>query len=61
MRATGRWMLSDTIKLLDPAAEVLGHVAFEGVYCTWTESVGYDLALSAVFDTVAHIKNARYS
>ena len=61
MRVFGRRVLSNTIELLYPAAEILGHVAFEGVHCTWTESVGYDLALSAMFNTVAHIENARYS
>jgi hypothetical protein len=28
---------------------------------TGTESVGYDLALSPVFDAVAYIEHARYS
>lgn len=61
MRVLRRWVLSDKIELLDPAAEVFGHVAFEGVHRTWTESVGYYLALSAMLDTVAYIENARYS
>jgi hypothetical protein len=61
MRATRRRVLSDTIELLDPTAEILRHVAFEGVHCTWTESVGYDLTLSSVFDTVAYIEHTRHS
>jgi hypothetical protein len=54
-------VLSDTIELLDPAAEILGHVAFEGVHCAWTESVGYDLALPSMFNAVAYIEHARHS
>jgi hypothetical protein len=61
MRVIRRRVLSNTIELLDPATEILGHVALEGVHCTWTESMGYDLTLSSVFDSVAYIEHARHS
>ena len=60
MRVIWRRATSDTIELLDPAAEILRHVAFESMHCAGTESVCYDLALSPMFDTVAHVEYAWY-
>ena len=54
-------VLGDTIELLDPAAEILRHVVFEGVYCTRTESMRYNLALSPMIDTVAYVEHTWYS
>jgi hypothetical protein len=54
-------MKGDAIELLHPSAKVLGHVAFEGVHCTGTECVRYDLALTPMFDAITYVEHAGHS